>query len=246
VKQRTGTFLVTLLVCALPSLPLHAAPEGSDMDAAQWPFSSIGRVNVITGAGRRQHCTGTLVGPKHVLTAAHCVYNKVTGSWAHPTSIHFVAGYSRGEFKAHSQAASYERGAGFFYSEPAQVAAASHDWALIELREAVALKPVSIRKGATTDAGSVIRASYRGDRAHVLNIQRNCTTRTLKGPESLLVASCGSVPGESGAALLSYDGGGPEIIGVLSVGNKQESASPSFAVPSSTFATAAFKTLSER
>ena len=101
----------------------------------------------------------------------------ITGSWAHPSSIHFVAGYARGEFKAHSQGASYERGPGFFFSAPAQVAAASHDWALIELRDAVALKPVRIRKDPTTQAAGVVRASYRGDRAHVLSVQRSCTSR---------------------------------------------------------------------
>lgn len=38
-----------------------------------WPWITMGRIDV--------GCTGTIVGPRHVITAGHCVYNTDTDSW---------------------------------------------------------------------------------------------------------------------------------------------------------------------
>ena len=67
----------------------------------KFPWSLIGRVNVRTrGVG---FCSGTLIGPSTVLTAALCFWNKQAWRWASPRSIHYFAAYSLSKYLAHSK-----------------------------------------------------------------------------------------------------------------------------------------------
>jgi protease YdgD len=60
------------------------------------PWNALGRVQ--TDLGNR--CTGTLIAPDRVLTAAHCLLAPRTGKVVHPSSVHFLQGYAHGRFAA--------------------------------------------------------------------------------------------------------------------------------------------------
>src|SRR5437870_617439 len=67
------------------------------VNPAEPPWSAI--VKVQTNIGGR--CTGTLIAPAVVLTAAHCLYNRLTRGLLQPISLHVLGGYERGAFRWH-------------------------------------------------------------------------------------------------------------------------------------------------
>src|SRR5713101_7130540 len=67
-------------------------PRGR-LDPEQLPWRAVGKLQAIS-TNFRASCTGTLVGPSTVLTAAHCVYNPRTQTNFSPGSLHFFIGYS--------------------------------------------------------------------------------------------------------------------------------------------------------
>jgi len=69
------------------------------LDTTEWPWVAIGRINRESGG----FCTGTLVRSDVVVTAAHCLLNTRTQRRIAPTRLHFLAGYNRGDFKAHAR-----------------------------------------------------------------------------------------------------------------------------------------------
>ena len=95
---------------ATQAQPLVRPPtQAADAGPGAWPVSAVGKLNVITGPASRRHCTATLIGPRLVLKAAHCLFIEARQRWVEPADVHFVAGYAQGAYTAHALARYYSK-----------------------------------------------------------------------------------------------------------------------------------------
>jgi V8-like Glu-specific endopeptidase len=89
-----------LALLALPAAAQEGATLLSEAEHREW--AAVGRVNV-GGFRTRGTCTGTLVAPDLVLTAAHCVPARAVRG-KEPEEVHFLAGWFRDTYAAHRTA----------------------------------------------------------------------------------------------------------------------------------------------
>lgn len=205
----------------LPQLP-KIGIEGEDnrirTDPKEWPWISIGRINREIGG----HCTGTLIAPDLVLTAAHCLYNKDDGRWTIPMEVHFVAGYDRGSFSAHARGKAFYHDPDYNPKKATRVSEMARDWAIIELDQKLKLKPVPLSARVAEALFNrkppipVDALGYNGDWSEILMRHKGCDLEGQLAERPLLLHRCDTTFGASGGPLLSWQGDTPEIVGVLS------------------------------
>jgi V8-like Glu-specific endopeptidase len=210
--------LVTL--AALLALPAHAETPLVALQTgdASRDWKAVGKLII----GGREFCTGALVAPDLVLTAAHCLFDKDSGARMPDGSIQFLDGWRNGRAEAYRGARASVIFPGYTYGEPNEALRVSHDLALIALDQPILLSqipPFPMAPAPDRDA-AVSVVSYGQDRSEAPSLQQTC--HVIDRAQDVLVLTCNVDFGSSGAPVFVTGDQGAAIVSVISAKAESE------------------------
>lgn len=215
-RPRTVLSLMLMLAAGWAQAQSRAESTGLDRltrrgDLLGW--EAVGRVDMGSAM-----CTGVLIAPDLVLTAAHCVYDRRTGKMRDAGTITFRAGFRDGRSVAESgvlRAVAHDNYDPTTGTSPNNI---RHDAALLQLSRtipAMTAAPFAIYTGNASD-GQVSVVSYGQGRSEAPSWQRACAL--LGRGDGLMAFNCDVTYGSSGAPVFMKDGNRARILSLVSAG----------------------------
>ena len=229
----TAAFLLATPLAGAAEPPLRPGIGTDDrrvaVDPTRPPWNAIAKVQSNIGT----RCTGALIAPSTVLTAAHCLYNFRTRALLQAVSLHVLFGYARGAYRWHRYVARYEIGPGFDGRKPVLQGS---DWARLELAGAIPadVAPLPLAADIPPPGSAVALPGYNPDRAQLLMTDLTChvTGTVLNGGAVFITHDCDATRGTSGGPLLVERNGSWAVVGInIAAGPQANFALPVSVLP---------------
>lgn len=207
---------VRIFLMILLALPVAAQSQQSmrkllSADEAK-AWQAVGRIN-MEGAG---FCTGALIAPDLVLTAAHCMFHPKTGERLTSDRIHFLAGWRQGRAAAIGKARRTIIHPAYVHGKAADVDRVAVDIAIVELEHPIRNAAITpFERIERPEVGEKVKiVSYAKERAEMPSIEEPC--EVLGKDERVMVLSCTVNFGSSGSPIFVMDNGVAKIASVVS------------------------------
>lgn len=204
--------LLFLLAWLQPALAQTSDLRALDTENSASVWKAVGRIEL----GRAGFCSGTLIAPDLVLTAAHCVYQGNQAKLWSPSEVTFRAGFRNGEAVTTRRAKAVEAHPRFNPRTPLNDENVAHDVALIQLDSPISsfeIPPFYVSHDAVRQ-GPVSVVSYGRGRANVQSRQDQCQMFRRFG--DVLLFDCNVTFGSSGAPVFTHLNGRGQIMSVIS------------------------------
>jgi len=191
----------------LPGIGAHDPRIRVDPEAVPW--RAVGKLQAAS-INLHTWCAATLVGLSTVVTAAHCLFNRLTQQTFQPGSLHFLIGYNGGGYSGHAIGIGVKIGDGYDPSRPKETIGS--DWALVSLDKTLGSEDrvLPVASDLPQDGSNVMLGGYQQDHPLLLLADTHCQIdgRVVDASGRLLLRhNCAGTHGVSGAPLLIDSGG---------------------------------------